>query len=251
MSGHSKWATIKRKKAKTDSQRGKVFTKVIREILTAAKLGGGDPSTNARLRMAIEKAKEVNLPNDNIKRAIDKATGAGGGGSQIEELAYEGYGPGGVAVLVETQTDNKNRTISEVRNVFTKNGGNLGSTGSVAWMFEKKGSIIFDKKGKNDEVLSMDAIEAGADDINPDEEAIEIVTTPEKFHQVRDALIAAGHKPDSSEITMTAKSSIKVEGETARKVLKLVNLLEELEDVQKVHANFDIAEDILEEESKS
>lgn len=250
MSGHSKWATIKRKKAKTDAKRGKIFTKVIREIVTAAKLGGADPINNPRLRLAIEKAKEVNLPNDNIKRAVEKATGRGGEGSRIEELIYEGYGPAGVAILVETQTDNKNRTISEVRNVFTKNGGNLGSTGSVAWMFEKKGSIVFDKKGKNDEVLSMDAIEAGADDINPDEESIEIITTPENFHQVREALIEAGHKPDSSEITMTPKSTARVEGEDAHKVLKLVNALEELDDVQKVHANFDIAEDILEEESK-
>ncbi|MFA4858970.1 MAG: YebC/PmpR family DNA-binding transcriptional regulator [Candidatus Margulisiibacteriota bacterium] len=249
MSGHSKWATIKRKKAKTDQERGKIFTKLVRELTSAAKQGGADPGGNARLRLAIEKAKESNVPTDKIKKAIEKA--AGGSGGVLEEITYEGYGPGGVAVLVEVLTDNKNRTISEIRNAFTRHGGNLGDSGCVSWMFEKKGSIVFDKKGKNDEALSMDAIEAGADDINVDEDAIEVITTPEKFPQVRESLIAAGHKPDSSEITMNAKTTVRLEGDNAHAALKLVSILEELDDVQKVHANFDIAEDILEQESKA
>jgi YebC/PmpR family DNA-binding regulatory protein len=201
------------------------------------------------LRLAIEKAKESNVPTDKIKKAIEKA--AGGPGGVLEEITYEGYGPGGVAIMVGVLTDNKNRSISEIRHAFTHCGGNLGETGCVNWMFEKKGSIVFDKKGKNDEALSMDAIEAGADDINVDEDSIEVITTPEKFHQVRESLIAAGHKPDSSEITMNAKTTIKLEGEAAHAVLKLVSALEEMDDVQKVHANFDIAEDILEQESKA
>ncbi|MBU0686449.1 MAG: YebC/PmpR family DNA-binding transcriptional regulator [Candidatus Margulisbacteria bacterium] len=250
MSGHSKWATIKRKKGKTDAQRGKIFTKLIRELITATKEGGPDPTGNSRLRMAIEKAKESNLPNDKIKRAIERVAGGEADEDQIEEVVYEGYGPGGVAILVETLTDNKNRTVSEVRNVFTKHGGNMGSSGCVAWNFEKKGLIVYDKKGKNDEAISLAAVEAGAEDVNTDEEVIEVTTTPENFHQVRQSLIDVGHKPDSSEITMNAKTTVKLEGEDAHKVLKLVSLLEDLDDVQKVHANFDISKEILEEESK-
>lgn len=248
MSGHSKWSTIKHKKAKTDAARGKVFTKIIREITTAAKFIGGDPAGNPRLRLAVDKAKEANMPNDNIKRAIDK--GVGGGGAAMEELAYEGYGPGGVALMIEVMTDNRNRTAPEIRSIFEKNGGNMGSTGCVSYLFKSKGSIVFEKSGINEETLAMAAIDAGAEDILPEESTIEIVTSPEDFEKVRDALKSKGFRPETAEVTMVPSTTVKVAGEDAKKVLALVSKLEDQDDVQKVHANFDISDAEIEQITK-
>ncbi|MFA4905387.1 MAG: YebC/PmpR family DNA-binding transcriptional regulator [Candidatus Margulisiibacteriota bacterium] len=248
MSGHSKWATIKHAKAKTDAARGKTFTKIIREITTAAKIGGADAGGNPRLRLAIEKAKEANMPNDNIKRAVEKGTG--GGGTVLEEITYEGYGPGGVALIIEVMTDNKNRALGEVRNILERHGGNLGASGSVAWIFKKKGSITFNMSGVDEEKLTMAAIDAGAEDVLSEESVYEVVTTPENFIKVRDALKAQGLNPLNAEVTMVPANTVKLEGEDAQKVLKLVNLLEELDDVQSVHANFDIPDAVLEQLSK-
>jgi len=244
MSGHSKWATIKHKKAKTDSQRGKVFTKIIKEITTAAKIGGGDPDGNPRLRLAIEKAKEANMPNDNIKRGIEK--GVGGGASTIEELTYEGYGPGGVALMIDVMTDNRNRAAGEIRNILEKGGGNMGAAGSVSYIFKRKGSIVFEKSAVNEEELTMAAIDAGAEDVLEEETVLEVITTPENFEKVRDELSKKGFKYSSAEITMHPANAVKVTGETAHKVLKLVNALEEHDDVQAVHANFDIPDEEIE-----
>jgi len=241
MSGHSKWATIKHKKAKTDAQRGKVFTKIIKEITTAAKFGGGDPDGNPRLRLAVDKAKAANMPNDNIKRAIDK--GIGGGASSIEELTYEGYGPGGVAMMVEVMTDNRNRAASEIRSIIEKNGGNLGASGSVSYMFKRKGSFIFEKAGVDEDTLSMTAIDAGAEDIRSEESTIEIETTPEAFEKVRDELKKAGFEPASAEVTMIPSTTVKITGDAAQKMLRLVSLLEDHDDVQAVHSNFDISDE--------
>ena len=244
MSGHSKWATIKHAKAKTDAARGKVFTKIIREITTAAKIGGGDPNGNPRLRLAIEKAKDANMPNDNIKRAIEK--GVGGGAASMEELSYEGYGPGGVALMIDIMTDNRNRVASEIRNILEKGGGNLGAAGCVSYMFKRKGSIVFDKAGIDEEALTTAAVDAGAEDVLPEETVFEIITTPENFEKVRDELKAKGFIPSSAEVTMVPDTTVKVTGEDAQKVLKLVNNLEEHDDVQAVHANFDISDAELE-----
>jgi len=248
MSGHSKWATIKRAKAKTDAARGKVFTKIIREIITAAKIGGGDINGNPRLRLAIDKAKEANMPADNIKRAIDKATGVGG--VILEEVTYEGYGPGGVAIIIEVMTDNKNRTLGEVRNILEKNGGNLGASGSVSWMFKRKGSLTFNRSEVEEEKLTLAAIDAGAEDVLLEETVYEVVTTPEKFEKVRDALKGQGFNPAIAEVTLVPANTVKIAGETALKLLKLVENLEEHDDVQAVHANFDIPDEIIEQESK-
>ncbi len=244
MSGHSKWATIKRSKAKTDAARGKAFTKVIREIAAAARIGGGDLGGNPRLRLAIEKSKAINMPADNIKRAIEKATG-GGEGAILEEVTYEGYGPGGVALMVECITDNKMRTLNDIRFIFSRNGGNLGENGSVAWMFKKKGVLNFEKSGTNEDQLMADAIDAGADDITTEESIVTVETSPEKFEQVKNALTAKKYEPATAEITMVPTNTIRLEGEDARRILKLIDTLEENDDVQKVHANFDIPDEII------
>jgi len=249
MSGHSKWATIKHKKAKTDAARGKAFTKIIKEITTAARISGGDVMGNPRLRLAVDKAKEANMPNDNIKRAIDK--GVGGGAVAMEELTYEGYGPGGVALMVEIMTDNRNRTAGEVRNLLEKGGGNMGASGCVSYMFKRKGSIIFDKAQIDEEKLTMAAIDAGAEDVFPGESVFEIVTAPEKFEEVRDELKKKGFAPSSSEVTMVPDTTVKVTGDAAQKVLRLVSNLEDHDDVQAVHANFDISDEEIERISKS
>jgi len=247
MSGHSKWATIKHKKAKTDAARGKVFTKIIREITTAARIGGGDPEGNPRLRLAIEKAKEVNMPKDNIERAIEK--GVGGGGAAMEELVYEGYGPGGVALMIEVMTDNRNRSASEIRSILEKNGGNMGATGCVSYLFKRRGSIIFEKSAVDEEALTLAAIDVGAEDILTEESTIEVVTAPEDFERIKEELKNKGFVSDTAEITMVPTTTVKVTGETAQKVLKLVNLLEDHDDVQKVHANFDIPDEEIEKAS--
>jgi YebC/PmpR family DNA-binding regulatory protein len=245
MSGHSKWATIKHKKAKTDAARGKVFTKIIKEMTTAAKIGGGDPAGNPRLRLAIDKAKEANMPNDNIKRAIEK--GVGGGGAAMEELLYEGYGPAGVAVLIEVMTDNRNRTAGEIRSIFEKSGGNMGASGSVAYLFKKQGSLVFEKGKISEEDLTMTAIDAGAEDILSENDTIEVITAPENFEKVRDTLKNKGFVPTSAEVAMIPSTTVKLTGEAAQKMLKLMQTLEDHDDVQNVYANFDIAEDILEQ----
>jgi len=241
MSGHSKWHSIKHKKGALDAKRGRAFTKLIKEITIAARIGGGDPDGNPRLRKAISDAKAVNMPTDNIKRAIMKGTGELEGG-QIEEVVYEGYGPGGVALIVETVTDNRNRTVSEIRHVFSKNGGNMGEAGSVSWMFHKKGDILVESaKADEDTVMSV-ALDAGADDFRVDGSNYEIITAPNTFDAVVDALKAKGIEPVSAEISMIPQNTVRVEGKNAQQVLKLMEALDEHDDVQHVYANFDMEE---------
>jgi YebC/PmpR family DNA-binding regulatory protein len=248
MSGHSKWSTIKRQKGVTDAKRGALFTKVAREISVAARQGGGDPDANYRLRLAVEKARSVNMPSDNIKRTIDKATG-GGEADQYEEIIYEGYGPGGVAVLVEAATDNRNRTAAEVRSIFTKSGGQLAGSGAVAWQFEPRGLIAVNRDdGVDVDEVALAAIDAGAEDVDTDDpESIGIYTSPADLERVRKALDGAGVPVDSAENTMVAKQTVELDSARARQALRLVELLEDLEDVQRVTANFDIPEDVFAE----
>jgi YebC/PmpR family DNA-binding regulatory protein len=247
MSGHSKWSTIKRQKGANDAKRGALFTKVTREIAVAARQGGGDPEANYRLRLAIEKARAVNMPADNIKRTIDKATG-GGDAEQFEEIIYEGYGPGGVAVLVEAATDNRNRTAADVRSIFTKAGGQLAGSGAVAWQFEPRGLIAVAPDGKDADEVALAAIDAGAEDVDTeDPEAIEIFTSPGDLERIRAALEAAGVSIDSAESTMIAKQTVELDSTKARQALRLVEQLEDLDDVQRVTANFDIPEDVFAE----
>ena len=248
MSGHSKWSTIKRQKGANDAKRGALFTKVAREISVAARQGGPDPDANYRLRLAIEKARSVNMPADNIKRTIEKATG-GGEVEQFEEIVYEGYGPGGVAVLVEAATDNRNRTAAEVRSIFTKTGGQLAGSGAVAWQFEPRGLIAVGRRSGVDlDDVALAAIDAGADDVDTeDPETIEIYTAPGNLEKVRQALDGAGVAVDSAESTMIAKQTVELDSAKARQALRLVEMLEDLDDVQRVTANFDIPEDVFAE----
>jgi len=248
MSGHSKWSTIKRQKGVTDAKRGALFTKVAREISVAARQGGGDPDANYRLRLAVEKARSVNMPSDNIKRTIDKAVG-GGEAEQYEEIVYEGYGPGGVAVLVEAATDNRNRTAAEVRSIFTKAGGQLAGSGAVAWQFEPRGLIAVARDAAVDvDEVALAAIDAGAEDVDTDDpDSIGIYTSPADLERVRKALDGAGVPVDSAENTMVAKQTVELDSARARQALRLVELLEDLEDVQRVTANFDIPEDVFAE----
>jgi len=242
MSGHSKWATIKRKKGAADARRGKVFTKLIREIATASRIGGGDPDSNARLRLAMEKARAANMPKDNIERAIKKGTGVGEV-EAYEEVVYEGYGPGGAALYVETLTDNKNRTVGELRHALTKFGGNLGASGCVSYLFEKKGQLVFDRADLDADALLEAALESGADDVIETGEAVEVVTAPARFDALRRALEAAGWKPASAGIVMAPASTVSIEGEAAESMLRLVDALEDLDDVQNVYANYDISDE--------
>jgi YebC/PmpR family DNA-binding regulatory protein len=247
MSGHSKWSTIKRQKGANDAKRGALFTKVAREISVAARQGGGDPDANYRLRLAIEKARAVNMPADNIKRTIEKATG-GGDAEQFEEIVYEGYGPGGVAVLVEAATDNRNRTAADVRSIFTKAGRQLAGSGAVAWQFEPRGLIAIAQNGQDADEIALAAIDAGAEDVDTDDpDAIEIFTSPADLERIRQALEAAGIGIDSAESTMIAKQTVELDSTKARQALRLVEQLEDLEDVQRVTANFDIPEDVFAE----
>jgi len=246
MSGHSKWHSIKHKKAAIDSKRGRAFTKYIKEITIAARIGGGDPDGNPRLRKAILDAKTLNMPADNIKRAIMKGTGELEGG-QLEEILYEGYGPAGVALLAEVVTDNRNRTVSEIRHVFSKNGGNMGEAGSVAWMFNKKGVIVIESsKGDEDTLMNL-ALEVGADDFVNEGSTYEIYTTPQAFDGVLTALKEKGIETASAEISMVPQNYVKVEGKSAQQVIKLMEALDEHDDVQHVYGNFDIEESELEE----
>jgi len=246
MSGHSKWHSIKHKKGAIDAKRGRMFTKLIKEITIAARIGGGDQEGNPRLRKAIADAKDVNMPADNIKRAIQKGTGELEGG-QLDELQYEGYGPGGVAMIVDVVTDNRNRTVSEIRHVFSKNGGNMGEAGSVAWMLHKKGYIAIDKSKADEDTLMALAIDAGADDFTSDESSYEIYTSPDVFDKVLNAVKAKGIQTITAEISMIPQNYIKVEGKTAQQLVKLMEALEEHDDVQHVYANFDIEESELAE----
>jgi YebC/PmpR family DNA-binding regulatory protein len=246
MSGHSKWHSIKHKKAAIDSKRGRAFTKYIKEITIAARIGGGDPEGNPRLRKAIADAKTLNMPADNIKRAIMKGTGELEGG-QLEEVNYEGYGPGGVALIAQVVTDNRNRTVSEIRHVFSKNGGNLGEAGCVGWMFSKKGYIVVDSSKADEETLMSLAIEAGADDFAAEGSTYEIYTSPELFEKVLNALQAKGIETMTAEISMIPQNYVKVEGKTAQQVVKLMEALDEHDDVQHVYGNFDIEESELAE----
>jgi YebC/PmpR family DNA-binding regulatory protein len=241
MSGHSKWATIKHKKASLDAKRGKTFTRVIKEIMIAARHGGGDPDANPRLRTAVAAAKAASMPNDNIVRAVKRGTGELEGG-QIEEVMFEGYGPGGAAVLVAVATDNRNRTVSEIRHVFTKNGGNLAELGSVAWMFERKSHILIEAGKISEDDLMALAIEAGADDLRNDGAHWEVLSGPEAHFKVLDAIHKAGIPTVSAEIGMIPKNLVKLEGKNAAGMLRLSEALEEHEDVQDVYSNFDIDE---------
>jgi YebC/PmpR family DNA-binding regulatory protein len=242
MAGHSKWANIKHRKGRQDAKRSKIWSKCSRAIIVAAKAGGGDPAMNLNLRYAIDEAKAQNMPKDTIAKAIEKGTG-GGEGSDYEEIVYEGYGPNGVALLIEILTDNRNRTASELRKVFEKGGGNLGATGCVAYNFEKKGEIYIEKaKAGEDKIMEL-ALEAGAEDIRDEDEAWYIVTDPSSFIAVKEALENAGIEPDSAEISMIAGTTVECEGRDAEKVLKLVEAFEDHDDVQKVHANFEISDD--------
>ncbi len=241
MSGHSKWATIRRKKGALDAKRGKIFTRLIREITIAARQAGGDPEGNPRLRLAIDNAKAANMPADNIERAIKKATGELEG-SQITELTYEGYGPGGIAVLIEVATDNKNRTVAEVRHLFGKNGGNLGETGSVAWMFERKGMITVKRENKSEDEMMEIILETGADDLATEEEFFEVTTSLENFESVRKTLVDKKLTVDNASLQWVAKNLIQVKGEEAEKVMKLIEGIEESDDVQNVFTNADFVE---------
>lgn len=242
MSGHSKWATIKHKKGAADAKRGKVFTRCIKEITIAAKQGGGDADGNPRLRTAILAAKAENMPADNIKRAIQRGTGELEGLS-YEEITFEGYGPGGVAVIVDVLSDNRNRAVSEVRHAFSKNGGNLGETGSVGYMFAKRGLIVVEKAGVDEDKLTETVLEAGADDLSEEAESWEILTSPKDFEPVRDALTAAGFKPEHAVVTMIPNVYQKLEGSQANAMMRLLEVLEDLDDTQNVYSNFDMDEE--------
>ncbi len=239
MAGHSKWKTTKRKKAVTDSRRAQVWTKLIREITVAAKAGGGDPGGNARLRKAIDDGRAANMPNENIERAVKKGTGELEGAS-YEEVTYEGYGPGGAAMLIEGSTDNANRTVAEIRHAFSRNLGNLGATNSVAWMFERKGQILLPLSSALEDKAMEDALDAGASDFTVDGDYYIVSTEPTTFHAVLDALGSKGYTPESSEMEMVAKNLVKLESADAQNLLKLVDALEELEDVSKVFTNLDL-----------
>ena len=246
MSGHSKWSTIKRQKGANDAKRGAVFTKIAREISIAARLGGGDPEANYRLRLAVDKARSVNMPSDNIKRAIEKATG-GDKGADFEEIVYEGYGPGGVAVLVEAATDNRNRTAADVRAIFTKAGGSLAGTGAVAWQFEPLGLISVPREGADPDEIALVAIDAGASDVDTEADPIEISTSPGDLEAVRKAMEAAGVKVESAELTMQPQSTVTIDGNDVRKNLRMIENLEDHDDVQRVTANFELPDDVLAE----
>lgn len=246
MAGHSKWANTKHRKAKQDASRAKVFTKYIREIVTAANLGGGDASSNPRLRAVVEKALSVNMTRDAINRAIQRGAG-GEDNDDLNEVTYEGYGVGGVAVLVETMTDNLNRTVPDVRHCFSKNNGNLGTNGSVSYLFTKRGEITFEDVSLEDKIMEV-ALEAGADDIEIDEDEILVVTSPESFGDVQDALTAAGLKSDNAEVVMSPSTKAEITDiEQAKQILKMIDMLEDLDDVQNVYTNVEFSDEVLEQ----
>ena len=245
MAGHSKWANIKHRKAAVDAKRGKVFTKIIRELTVAAKHGGSDAESNPRLRTAITAAKSHNMPNDTIDRAIKRGTGEIGS-DEFHEISYEGYGPGGSAVLVQTLTDNRNRTVSDIRRIFTKHGGSLGENGCVAWIFDMKGRIAFEKdKVSEDEVFEI-VLEAGADDVATEDSELVVITPPEALESVKGAIEKAGLRYESAEVTMIPQNSVKIEGKEAEHMIRLMEALEDSDDVQNVYSNFDVPEELIE-----
>jgi len=245
MSGHSKWHSIRHKKGATDAKRGKLFTKIIKEITIAARLGGGDPDANPRLRTVIAKAKEANMPKDNIEKAVKKGTGELEG-YHLEEVVYEGYGPSGVAIMIDAMTDNKNRTTAEIRNLLTKSGGNLGENGCVSWIFEKKGILTMSSEKYEEDTVMEVALESGADDVTRDGEVWEITTAPEQFESVKDAFQAKGFELILNDIMRVPNTTVKLEAKTAEKILALIEKLEDNDDVQNVAANFDIPEEVME-----
>ncbi len=244
MAGHSKWKNIQARKSVQDAKKGKVFTRVTKELMLAAKAGGGDPVNNARLRSAIAAAKAVNLPKDKIDQAVKKGTGELGGG-MIDEVTYEGYGPGGVAVLIEAATDNRNRTVAEIRHILSKNGGSMGESGCVGWMFDKKGVFTFPKDKYAEDQLLEAGLEAGAEDVSDEGDAWQVTSAPEDFAAVQEAFDKAGLAYESAEITRIPQNYVEVDAEVGQKLLKLVDALEDNDDVQTVHANFDLADDVL------
>jgi len=246
MSGHSKWSTIKRKKGAVDAKRGKIFTKLIKEITLAARLGGGDPEGNPRLRAAILEAKNENMPKDNMERAIKKGVGAAEGGVNYEELTYEGYGPGGVAVLVEVMTDNKQRTVAEIRHILSKSGGNLGENGCVAWIFEKKGMILINAQTVEEDALMETALEFGAEDVQHDGDEFVVITSVAEFETVKSALAGKEISFSEAKITMIPQNEVKLDAGKAEQMLKMMEKLEDNDDVQNVYANFNIDDEIME-----
>lgn len=244
MSGHSKWSTIKRQKGAADARRGALFTKLSREIILAARQGGGDPAANFKLRLAIQRAKAQNVPNDNIERAIAKATGAGSD-EQLDEITYEGYGPGGIAILVSALTDKRNRTVAEVRHRFSRAGGNLGETGSVGWQFEAKGVITIPMNGKDPDEIALQAIDAGADDVQVQGESVEVQTEPASLESVRKALESAGLEIENADFAMVPKATVELDEKAAHQALRLLDSLEDLEDVQRVYSNADFSDEVL------
>ncbi|MCG6534416.1 MAG: YebC/PmpR family DNA-binding transcriptional regulator [Syntrophales bacterium LBB04] len=246
MSGHSKWSTIKRKKGAADAKKGKIFTRIAKEISLAARLGGGDPEGNSRLRQAILAAKAENMPKDNIDRAIKKGSGDLDGGVQYEEITYEGYGPGGVAVLVEVMTDNRNRTVAEIRHIFSKYGGNLAENGAVSWIFSKKGSILIEKKGVNEDKLMELTLDAGAEDVKEEENEFEVITDPASYEAVKKAIDEEGIKCIEAKVSMVPSNTVVLDEGKASSMLKLMERMEDNDDVQNVYANFDIPDAIME-----
>jgi YebC/PmpR family DNA-binding regulatory protein len=244
MSGHSKWAQIKRQKGANDVKRGALFTKLSRELTVAARQGGADPEMNFRLRLVVQKAREANMPADNIERALKRAAGAGDG-ADLHEITYEGYGPNGVAVLVEALTDNRNRTVAEIRSVFTRGGGSLGESGSVAWQFNSRGTLNVATAGRDPDEITLAAIDAGAEDFTVEDDSVTVLTAPSDLEAVRSALIDAGFEVTSAELTMTPTTPLRLEGGDAEQVLRLLDRLEDLDDVQRVYSNADFAEDVL------
>ncbi len=246
MSGHSKWSQIKHKKANTDAKKGKSFTKIVKEITVAARSGGGDPEGNPRLRLAIDKAKEVNMPSDNIKKAIMKGTGELPG-TTYEEVTYEGYGPGGAAIMMEVLTDNKNRTVSEIRHILSKHGGNLGEAGCVSWIFDKRGYMLVEKSKIDEDTLMTIVLDAGAEDMknDPKEDNYEIITSPENLNAVKSAIDANKIDISLAEVTMLPKNYVPLEGPAAEQMMKLIDALEDHDDIQNVYANFDVTDDSL------
>lgn len=246
MSGHSKWSTIKRQKGAADAKRGAIFTKLSREIISAARQGGGDTTMNFKLRLAVQRAKAANMPNDNIDRAISKGAGGGAGDEQLDEITYEGYGPGGTAILVSALTDNRNRTVAEVRHRFSRSGGNLGETGSVGWQFEARGLITIPLNGHDGDEVALQAIDAGADDVEVQGDVIEVVTEPANLEPVRKALESNGLDIENADFAMVPKTTIELDTKTAHQTLKLIEALEDLEDVQRVYSNADFTDEALE-----
>jgi YebC/PmpR family DNA-binding regulatory protein len=246
MSGHSKWSTIKRQKGAADAKRGAVFTKLSREIIQAAKQGGADTTMNFKLRLAVQRAKEANMPNDNIERAVAKGSGSGADGEQLDEIMYEGYGPGGAAILVAALTDNRNRTVAEVRHRFSRSGGNLGETGSVGWQFEAKGLITVPVNGHDADEIALQAIDAGADDVQVDGDVIEVQTEPGNLEPVRKTLESNGLAIENADFAMVPKVMVELDEKTAHQTLRLIEALEDLEDVQRVYSNADFTDEALE-----